>query len=104
MAEWLQHSHSNIRNGRCALLENLERQALWLACRHHILELILKSTCTELFEDTTGPAQTFFKFMKTSWSSLNLSDVQLPKIPAINTEDAVSLVAFIDYQLMSENF
>ena len=104
MAEWQDSSNTGIRNVCCTLLESLlERQVLWLVCRHQILELILKATFTELFEDTTGPEKTFFKFMKTSWSSLNLSNIQLPKIPAIYTEDAVSLVAFIDHQLMSEN-
>ena len=36
-----------------------------------------------LFENTTGDEQTFFKFMNTSWSSLNLFNIQLPKIPTI---------------------
>ena len=99
-------SNTGICNGCCTLLVNLlERQVLWLACRHHILEFILKATFTELFvfEDTADLEQTFFRFMKTSWSSLNLSYIQLPKIPAIYSEDAVSLVAFIDHQLMPEN-
>ena len=46
---------------------------------------------------------TFMLFESLFWSSLNLSDIQLPKIPAIYTEDAVSLAAFTDHQLMPEN-
>ena len=48
-------------------------------------------------------AITFMLFDSLFWSSLNLSDIQLPKIPAIYTEDAVSLAAFINHQLMPEN-
>ena len=45
-----------------------------MACRYHILDLVLKAAFTELFGDTTGPDEAFFKFMKPSWSSLNLTD------------------------------
>ena len=31
----------------------------------------------ELFGDNSGPGETFFKFMKLSWASLDLADIQL---------------------------
>ena len=54
--------NTGVHKGCCILLKDLiGRQFLWLACRHHILELILKATLTEFFGNTTGPEETFFK-------------------------------------------
>ena len=35
----------------------------------------------ELFGDTTGPEESFFKFLKPKWNSLDRSDISLPTIP-----------------------
>ena len=60
-------SNTGIHKGCCTILEELlGRQLLWLACRHHMFELVLKATFKELFGDTSGPEETFFKFMKTA--------------------------------------
>ena len=38
--------HSGLRNGACVLLEqNMDKQMLWLACRHHIMEISVSSSC-----------------------------------------------------------
>ena len=43
-------------NGTCVLLEQLlEKNLLYLACRHHILEIILKSVFDLKIGTTTGP-------------------------------------------------
>ena len=60
-------SNTGVHKGACTILQELlQRQLLWLACRHHIFELILKHTFQELFGDTTGPEESFFKFLKSS--------------------------------------
>ena len=41
----------------------LGQQLLWLACRQHTFELVLKATFKELFGDTFSPEETFFKFV-----------------------------------------
>ena len=74
-----------------------------MACRHHIFELVLKAAFTELFGDTTGPEVTFFKFMKPSWSSLNLADYRPPTIPAAFRDDVAPLLTFINHRLEPEN-
>ena len=58
-------SNTGVHKAACTILQDLlGRQLLWLACRHHMLELVLKATFQELFGDTTGPEESFFKFLK----------------------------------------
>jgi len=46
-------SNTGIRNGSCVLLQQLfSRQLLWLACRHHIMELVIGAAFFQLFGDT----------------------------------------------------
>ena len=46
---------------------------------------------------------TLFKFLKTSWDSLNLADLQLPTIPSYYQKKVPALLAFINYRLEPEN-
>jgi hypothetical protein len=41
--------------------KGLNKQLLWLACRHHILELVIGAAYTKLFVDTKSPEVTLFK-------------------------------------------
>ena len=68
-----------------------------------MLRLVLKAAFTELFGDTTGPEETFFKLMKPSWSSLNLADYKPPTIPAAFRDDVAPLLNFINHLLEPEN-
>ena len=72
-------------------------------CRHHMFELVLKATFKELFGDTSGPDEIFFKFMKTAWSSLDLTDIRLPHIPFFYRAEAASLLLFINTRLEPQN-
>ena len=52
-------SNTGVRKGACTLLQELlSRQILWLACRHHILELVVGAAFFELFGDTKSPEVT----------------------------------------------
>ena len=75
-------SNTGVHKAACTILQDLlGRQLLWLACRHHLLELVLKATFQELFGDTTRPEESFFKFLKPQWSTLDLSAITRPQIP-----------------------
>ena len=55
-------ANTGVHKGSCVLLQNLlQRLLLWLACRHHVLELVLAAAFIELFGVTTGPEVTLFK-------------------------------------------
>ena len=86
-------SNTGIHKGACTLLQQLlGRQILWLACRHHILELVVGAAFTELFEDTKSPEVTLFKLLKTSWDSLDLSDTVLPSIPTTYRHELLAYI------------
>ena len=76
-------SNTGIYSSSTVLLQqHLNRQLLWLSCRHHIPELILKAAFQTLFGKTTGPSAALFSCLKTSWKSLDLTDLRLPPTPS----------------------
>ena len=67
-------SNSGVRQGACKRIEEwLGRPVLWLACRHHVAEVMAKECWYTLFEDDLGPENSFFNAFKSAWSSLNKS-------------------------------
>ena len=75
-------SNTGVSNGSCTILQNLlYQQLLWLACSHHIMELIIGGAFTKIFGVTSGPEVKTFKILKTSWKTLDLEDIRLPEIP-----------------------
>ena len=65
-------SNSGMISGACINIERaLGRPLLWLACRHHIYELLLKDTFELLFGRPSGPGIPFFKRFQDRWDSLN---------------------------------
>ena len=96
-------SNSGINSGSCVLLQQLlNRQLLWLACRHHIPELILKAAFQSLFGKTTSPVETLFSTLKSSWKSLDLSNL-LPSNYCLLRSSVDSILEFLDDRLLSDN-
>ena len=99
-------SNTGIHKGSCVLLqEMLQRQLLWLACRHHILELLVKAAYHQVFGDTKAPDVKLFSILKdpSIWNNLDLQGFQLPTIPSSFKVDVDFLLSFIDEQLDEEN-
>ena len=98
-------SNTGVHRGACTFLQlQLQRQLLWLACRHHIAEPILRSAFDSLFGDTTGPEVVLFKVLRKTWDSLDLQNIQLPdRIPAVYRGRVIPLLAFIDNRLDPAN-
>ena len=80
----------------------LDRQLLWLACRHHILELVIGAAFRSIFGDTKSPVVTLFKTLKTSWNSLDLDSFVLPEIPSSYQKEKDKLLSFINFLLSPE--
>ena len=58
-------------SGACTLLEqSVGRNLLWLACRHHILEVLLADAFSECLGPSSGPDILLFKKFRESWSTL----------------------------------
>ncbi|KAF0311132.1 hypothetical protein FJT64_018018 [Amphibalanus amphitrite] len=49
----------------------LNRRVLWLACRHHVHELVLRALQDLLFEKDKGPENEAYLAVKNMWSSLD---------------------------------
>ena len=60
------------RNGACILLEQkFGKDMLWLACRHHILEIILEAVVLLCVGPSSGPDILLFKRFQKSWVSFD---------------------------------
>lgn len=61
--------------GACILLEKkLERDILYLPCRHHILEIVLRSAFEIKIDITSAPDVPIFKRFQKSWPSINVKN------------------------------
>ena len=61
-----------IKGAAVKIEEKLERPLLWLACRHHIAELFLKSAWTCIFGDVDKcPYYQKFKDFQSIWDTLD---------------------------------
>lgn len=57
--------------GACVQLEKvLGRDLLWLACRHHIMEIMLAKVFTLCFGPSSGPDIPLFKRFKSIWNEI----------------------------------
>ena len=62
-------SNSGVRGGAAVLIEKkLETKLIYLACRHHVHEVILGDVFTTLFGPSTGPDILLFKRFQAKWS------------------------------------
>ena len=60
------------RDGACILLEQkMNKEMLWLACRHHIMEIILESVVQNEIGPSSGPDNLFLKRFQKNWQLIN---------------------------------
>lgn len=65
-------SNSGVNTGACVLLEKkMKRDLLSLACRHHIMELIIERVFNTLMGPSNGPNIQIFQRFSNSWSQIN---------------------------------
>jgi hypothetical protein len=70
-------SNTGIRNGACVILERLlGKKLLYLACRHHILELVVENVFKIYFGTTTSPDVKFFNDLKKTWPDLEKTNLK----------------------------
>ncbi|KAL4131631.1 hypothetical protein QTP88_008916 [Uroleucon formosanum] len=91
-------SNSGRLNGSCVLLEQmLNRPILFLACRHHIFEIILQSVFSySKLTTMSGPEIPIFKRFKNNWNQIDqtkystwVSDNEVKKILHIVADDVI---------------
>jgi hypothetical protein len=70
-------SNTGRLNGACTLLEkSLDREILFLTCRHHIFELVLQGVFTKVkLFSMTGPDILLFKRFQNMWENIDKSKI-----------------------------
>lgn len=64
-------------NGACILLEQkFQKDLLWLACRHHMLEIMLEAVVINSLGPSKGPEITLFKRFQTNWPYIDQTTYQ----------------------------
>ena len=85
--------NSGPRNGACILLEQkLDKDLLWFACRHHMLEIVLEAVVTLSLGPSKGPDIMIFKRFQANWEFIDRSRFQTSSSDEI-VYKAVSKVA-----------
>jgi len=65
-------SNTRSLNGACVLLEQLlEREIVYLPCRYHIYEIVLKSVFDLKLSGTSGPDVAIFKRFQLAWVTMD---------------------------------
>ena len=96
-------ANTGINKGACKILQKkLKRQLIWMACRHHVLELVIGAAFKELFGATSGPEVPLFKKFQEIWPTLDLSNLILPDIPSYLEPEKKNLSTFINQRLEGE--
>lgn len=63
------------RVGACILIEQkMKKDLLWLACRHHMIEIILQAVFELLFGTSYGPDVGIFKRFENQWNFIDKSN------------------------------
>ncbi|XP_074106832.1 uncharacterized protein LOC141532401 [Cotesia typhae] len=79
--------NTGIHNGTCKAIEKtLGRELIWLPCRHHIFEIILRSAFEVYWPVSSGPNVPMFGRFKKSWDEINKTNYKS------GIEDTESLV------------
>ena len=96
-------SNTGGKAGACVLLQQkLEKQLIWLACRHHIHELIVASAFNLLMGCSSGPTIKLFERFSQAWNHIDRSNPE----SCVNDQTVASilgptgtLIQFFQHQL-----
>lgn len=98
-------ANSGVHNGACAILEeHLDKDLMYLMCRHHIMELMLKAVFELRTPATTAPEVPLFVKFAASWPTLDKTKFEpgiLDKTVAkfINIRERNDIIDFCTHQL-----
>ena len=64
-------SNTGKQAGAAAILErHFKRKLMWIACRHHIFELVMQDVGMQFFGAISGPSNPFFTAIQKNWVEL----------------------------------
>ena len=97
-------SNTGHKGGACVLFERkLQSDLLYLACRHHIHEIMLQEVFTEALGPSSGPDIAIFKRFQACWPSIHFTEYQPgildTEIAVAVLDDAADMINFASEQL-----
>lgn len=97
-------SNTGRKNGACVLVEQLlEKKVLYLACRHHIHEILLEEAFSTTMGPSSGPEILLFKRFKVFWPNIVVADykpgVEVSTIAAELSNVSSDVMVFVANQL-----
>ncbi|KAG0728657.1 hypothetical protein GWK47_003670 [Chionoecetes opilio] len=82
-------ANTGMVQGACIRIERaLERPLVWLACRHHILEVVLKDVFEACMGPSSGPNIALFKRLQNRWPIVDQSRPQPLTPTALSSDEA----------------
>lgn len=69
----------------------LDKELVWIACRHHIFEIILSDVFKTLFGSSSGPDISLFKRFQKEWPNINQQELTVGSDNLYITAELVSL-------------
>ncbi|XP_074108478.1 uncharacterized protein LOC141533473 isoform X3 [Cotesia typhae] len=102
-------SNTGDTKGACPLLEKkIGRDLLYLACRHHTSELMLRNVAEVAWPATNGPNVPIFKRFRDNWDNIDKEVYEIGSndehITDILNDKKKDILDFIDNQLKIEKF
>ncbi len=65
-------SNTGLHKGACVGIEKaLGTELVWIACRHHVMEVVLSNVFKSLFGPAEGPSTALFQRFQKQWPSMN---------------------------------
>lgn len=101
-------SNMGYLNGAATILQQmLERDILYLPCRHHIFKVILRSVFDIKMPSFSGPNVPIFKHFKEFWPKIDKTrfktEFQVENIRQILQQKKTEIVNFIDTSLKMQH-
>ncbi|XP_044578931.1 uncharacterized protein LOC123261403 [Cotesia glomerata] len=101
-------SNTGCFNGACALLEDkIGRDLLYLACRHHTSELMLRNVAEVAWPVTNSPNVPIFKRLRDNWEKIDKSAYEIgtedKDIALILNQRKDNILDFIENQLKNHH-
>lgn len=95
---------SGIRNGACVLVEKaLSRKLLYLPCRHHIFEIVLRSAFEVYWPASSGPNVPIYQRFKKKWDEIDQSNftagISDTKVLEVITPIKDEILKFVNNQI-----
>ena len=82
----------------------LERTLLWLACRHHIFEVLLSDVFTMCMGPSSGPDILLFKQFRSTWPKLHHQPQDTSPLVVAPTDVLQFLPTTMDDKLLREDY